>query len=430
MASLLITNGRLFDPSQSLDEVGDIRIEDGAIAAIGPKAGGPADETIDASGKLVTPGLIDMHVHLREPGREDKETIYSGTRAAAAGGFTAVAPMPNTTPVIDTQSGVDHIKQVAARDGAVHVYPVAAVTVGQHGEDIAEFGDLVNHGVVAFSDDGLPVMNANIMRRALQYVSMFGLPILAHEEDSNLAGEGVLHDGVVAMRTGLKGIPSCSETIQIARDIELADFTHGKLHVQHISSLYSVALIKAGKARDVDVTAEVTPHHLTLTDEACLNFDANAKMSPPLRAEADRVALVAALNDGTIDIIATDHAPHTIMEKDLPFVDAPNGCLGMETAFPVIYTRLIATGETTLETVIRAMTMAPAKRLNVEGGTLALGSRADIAVIDLEAERVVDPKTLQSKSSNCPFNGETLKGWPVATVVEGRVVFKDGEILV
>jgi len=431
MASLLIRQGRVFDPSQNLDEVTSILIEDGKIAGIAKNLkDARADQVYEAKGRLVTPGLVDIHTHLREPGREDAETIYTGTRAAAAGGVTTLIPMPNTSPVIDSQSGVNHIRQIALRDGAVHVHPIAAVTVGQKGEAIVEFGDLVTHGAVAFSDDGHPIMNAEIMRRALQYVSMFGAPILAHEEDLNLSSEGCIHEGHVATLTGLKGVPSCAEAIQIARDIELADFTHGKLHVQHVSSLYSANLVRGGKARGVDVTAEVTPHHLTLTEEACLHFDTNAKMNPPLRAEADRKALVAALNDGTIDIIASDHAPHTVIDKELPFTEAPSGVIGMETAFPAIYTRLVETGQTALKIVIRAMTEAPAKRLRIPGGTLAAGAVADVAVFDLETERVVDPAKFFSKSRNCPFRGMKFKGWAVATVVKGEMVYRDGEMLV
>ncbi|MCX7044489.1 MAG: dihydroorotase [Candidatus Sumerlaeota bacterium] len=431
MSSLLIKGGRVLDPSQSLDKVTDILIENGKVVAIGKDiSSSQADKTLDASGRLVTPGLIDMHVHLREPGREDAETIYTGTRAAAAGGFTSVLPMANTLPVIDTQTGVNHLRQIARRDGAVHVHPLAAVTIGQKGEDIVEFGDLVTHGAIAFSDDGHSIMNAEIMRRALEYVSMFGVPILTHSEDINLSAEGMIHEGHVATLTGMKGIPSCAEAIQIARDIELADFTHGKLHVQHVSSLYSAALIQNAKKRKIDVTAEVTPHHLTLNEQACLYFDTNAKMNPPLRAEADRQALIKALNDGIIDIIASDHAPHTDIDKSLPFIEAPNGVIGMETAFPVIYTQLIFTGQCTLATVVRAMTDAPARRLRIPGGTLTAGSQADVAIFDLETERVVEPENFFSKSRNCPYKGMKLKGWPATTIVRGEIVFHNGEILV
>ncbi len=433
MASLLIRGGRILDPSQNMDRVADLLIEDGRVTAIGDTIDAQrAEQSIDARGLLVTPGLVDMHVHLREPGREDAETIKSGTRAAVAGGVTSVVPMANTTPVIDSQSGVNHILQISQRDGVARVHPIAAVTMGQKGEEICEFGDLYNSGAVAFSDDGKAIMNAEIMRRALQYVSMFNVPILTHAEDCDLAAGGHIHEGHVATLTGLKGIPSCAEAIQIARDIELTDFTHAKLHVQHVSSQYSVQLLRAGKNRKekADITAEVSPHHLVLTEQACLHFDTYAKMSPPLRAEADRQSLVEALKDGTIEIIATDHAPHTQIEKDLPFIDAPNGVIGMETAFPVIYTKLIAPGTVPLDTVIRAMTFAPAQRLQLDGiGTLAPGSHGDVALFDLETEKTVDPKKFHSKAVNCPFNGWNLKGWPVYTVVGGQLVYDHGTIV-
>ena len=431
MGTLLIKGGHILDPSQNLDQVADILIEDGLIGAIDKDLSeASADTVVDVAGALVTPGLVDMHVHLREPGREDAETIYTGTRAAAAGGFTSICPMPNTKPVIDSQSGVNHIRQIAHRDAAIHLYPVAAVTVGQLGEEIVEFGDIYKHGAVAFSDDGRAIMNAEIMRRALQYVSMFDLPILAHEEDYNLSANGAIHEGHVSTLTGLKGIPSCAEAIQIARDIELADFTHAKLHIQHVSSLYSVELLRTSKRRRVNVTSEVTPHHLTLTETACLDFNTNAKMSPPLRSEADRRALIEALNDGVIEIIATDHAPHTVIEKDLPFTEAPNGVIGMETAFPVLYTELVLTGQVALPTVVRAMTIAPAQRLQIPGGTLTPGSVADLTVFDLGAEREVNPDAFFSKARNCPWNGRRLRGWPILTIVCGDIIYREGEMLV
>lgn len=431
MESLLIRGGRILDPSQDRDEVLDLLIIDGRVAAleasINPQR---ADRVIEVGGKLVTPGLVDIHVHLREPGREDAETIGTGTRAAAAGGVTSVVPMANTTPVIDSQSGVNHVLQIAERDGVVHVHPIASVTMGQKGEDICEFGDLHKAGAVAFSDDGRSVMNAEIMRRALQYVSMFDVPIMTHSEDNDLASDGCIHEGHVSTLTGLKGIPSSAEAIQIARDIELADFTHAKLHVQHVSSLYSVNRLRNGKRRNVDVTGEVTPHHLVLNETACLHFDTNAKMSPPLRAEADRRALVEALCDGTLEIIATDHAPHTKIAKALPFIDAPNGVIGMETAFPVIYTKLVETGEVPLATVIRAMTVSPARRLKLPAGTLEIGAVADVAIFDLETVKTVDSDRFESKSANCPFEGWELKGWATTTIVAGRVVWDDGKIQV
>ena len=425
--SLLIKNGRIIDPANGRDEVADLRIEEGKVAAIGRNLRAAADEEIDASGKVVAPGFIDMHVHLREPGREDKESIASGTRAAAAGGFTAVCPMPNTTPVCDTAQGLQFLLSRAEANAVVHILPVAAVTQGQGGEAITEFGDLVYYGAVAFSDDGHPIMNAEIMRRALEYTSMFDVPILDHCEDLNLSEEGQMRAGAMATKLGLKGIPDAANSSQVARDIDLARYTGGRVHICHVSVKQSVDYIRTAKADGVNVTCEATPHNLTLTDQALETYDTNFKMKPPLGSETDRRALIEGLRDGTIDCVATDHAPHTDMEKDQVFAEAPFGVIGMETAFPVLYTDLVLKNEIDLVLLIERMTVAPARILRLDKGTLSVGSDADVTILDLDSERTVDPSKVHSRSHNCPFNGRRLKGWPIATVVGGRLVFRNGE---
>ena len=428
--ALLIQNGRIIDPANGLDEAADLLIEDGKVARIGPGLEAGGAETLDASGNLVMPGFVDMHVHLREPGREDKECIASGTRAAAAGGFTSVCPMPNTDPVCDSAQGLQFLLSRARDKAVVNIFPVAAVTRGQLGESIVEFGDLVYYGAVAFSDDGRPIMNAEIMRRALEYTSMFNVPVLDHCDDLHLSEGGQMRSGEMAMRLGLKGIPSAASSSQVARDIDLADYTGGHVHICHVAVRQSVEYIRTAKAKGVRVTCEVTPHHLTLTDRALEGYDTNLKMSPPLGSESDRQALLEGLRDGTIDCIATDHAPHTEMEKDRVMVEAPNGVIGMESAFPVLYTDLVLRGEIALEVLIERMTIAPCRVLGIEKGTLSVGADADVAILDLDTEFILDPEKFFSRSHNCPFVGRKLKGRTAATVVGGRVVFRDGEILV
>jgi dihydroorotase len=427
--TLLIRNGRILDPANGRDETGDILIDGGKIVDIGRDLGAEADETIDASGKLVVPGFVDMHVHLREPGREDKETIGSGTRAAAAGGFTSVCAMANTNPPCDSAQGLQFLAARSQATAVVNVFPVAAVTQGLKGESITEFGDLVYYGAVAFSDDGQPVMNAEIMRRALEYTSMFDKPILDHCEDLNLAAGGQMRAGSMSMRLGLKGIPGAANSSQVARDVDLADDTGGRVHICHVSVPRSLEYIAWAKQKSVGVTCEVTPHHLTLTVDALENYDPHFKMSPPLGTEEDRRALIEGLRSGVIDCIATDHAPHTDMEKDQVFADAPNGVIGLETAFPVLYTDLVLKGDIDLGLLVEKMTVAPSRILRLNKGTLSKGADADIAVIDLEKEFLVDPAKFQSRSHNCPWNGRKLRGQTVATVVAGRVVYRDGAIV-
>ena len=426
MATLLIRGGRVIDPAQDIDRIADLRIVDGRIAGIGPgeTGAGRADETIDAAGMIVTPGLIDMHVHLREPGREEDETIASGTRAALAGGFTSVACIPNTEPPIDTQAAVEFIHQKAARADTCNVFVVACVSRNREGKELAEIGQLVEAGAVAFSDDGAPVSDAELMRRALEYCSMFGKPILAHEEVLELSRGGVMNEGLVSLLLGLGGMPATAEEVMIGRDTALAESTSGRLHVMHVSTAGGVALVRAAKARGVRVTAEACPHHFTLTDESLRTFDANCKMSPPLRTSADVEAIIAGIADGTIDCIATDHAPHAREKKMLELDRAPFGILGLETAIGLSVTRLVAPGHVGWPRLVEAMSTLPARILGLDRGTLRTGSPADVTIIDPDRSWKVDVKSFRSKSINSPFDGWTLRGRAVATIVGGRVKYR------
>jgi dihydroorotase len=426
MATLLIRGGRVIDPAQDIDRIADLRIVDGRIAGIGPGDTGAAraEETIDAAGMIVTPGLIDMHVHLREPGREEDETIASGTKAALAGGFTSVACIPNTEPPIDTQAAVEFIHQKAARADTCNVFVVACVSRNREGKELAEIGQLVEAGAVAFSDDGAPVSDAELMRRALEYCSMFGKPILAHEEVLELSRGGVMNEGIVSLLLGLGGVPAAAEEVMIGRDTALAESTGGRLHVMHVSTAGGVALVRAAKARGVRVTAEACPHHFTLTDESLRTFDANCKMSPPLRTAADVEAIIAGIADGTIDCIATDHAPHAREKKMLELDRAPFGILGLETAIGLSVTRLIVPGHLGWSRLVEAMSTLPARILGIDRGTLRQGSPADVTVIDPDRTWKVDVGTFRSKSINSPFHGWTLRGRAVATIVGGRVKYR------
>ncbi len=426
MATLLIRGGRVIDPAQDIDRIADLRIVDGRIAGIGPgeTGAGRADETIDAAGMIVTPGLIDMHVHLREPGREEDETIASGTRAALAGGFTSVACIPNTEPPIDTQAAVEFIHQKAARADTCNVFVVACVSRNREGKELAEIGQLVEAGAVAFSDDGAPVSDAELMRRALEYCSMFGKTILAHEEVLELSRGGVMNEGLVSLLLGLGGMPAAAEEVMIGRDTALAESTGGRLHVMHVSTAGGVALVRAAKARGVRVTAEACPHHFTLTDESLRTFDANCKMSPPLRTAADVEAIIAGIADGTIDCIATDHAPHAREKKMLELDRAPFGILGLETAIGLSVMRLIVPGRLAWPRLVEAMSTLPARILGLDRGTLRTGSPADVTIIDPDRTWKVDVKSFRSKSINSPFDGWTLRGRAVATIVGGRVKYR------
>ncbi len=429
MTNLLIRGGRVLDPANGRDEIADVLIESGRIQAVGGEIDAGGAEEVAAAGLVVCPGFVDLHVHLREPGREDKETIATGTRAAAAGGFTTICPMPNTDPPIDSATGINHILAVAARDGVVHVQPIAAITRGRQGEAITEFGDLANAGAVAFSDDGASVGNPEIMRRALEYTTMLGRPVFEHAELPDLVGKGVMHDGDIAATLGLPGIPAAAETACVARDIEIAAETGGHLHICHVSTARACELIADAKRRGVRVTAEVTPHHLVLTEEAVQNFSTHVRVSPPLRSTEDRDALRVALRDGVIDCVATDHAPHTTIEKQQPFDQAPPGMIGLDFAFALLHTELVASGILPLETLLERMATAPARLIGLDTGTLRPGAPADIAVLDLDGETRVERETIHSESSNTPFLGRTLRGAVVHTLVGGQMVFSHGEIV-
>lgn len=426
--SILIKNGNLLDPQTGELLRQDLLIENGIIVKMAESLERPAEQTIDVNGKLIVPGLIDLHVHLREPGFEAKETIESGTKAAARGGFTTVCCMPNTRPVIDAPEVIQNILNQAEKSGSARVYPLAAITVRQLGEELTDFVELKKAGAIALSDDGVGIQRADVMKRAMQQAAEVGLPIVAHCEDNSLAHGGCVHDGVFAKKYGLKGIPASAESVHIARDLLLAEETGAYYHVCHISSAQSVRLVRDAKARGLRVTSEVTPHHLLLCDEDIPHPDANWKMNPPLRSREDREALIQGLVDGTIDVIATDHAPHTPEEKAWGMEKAPFGIVGLETAFPLLYTHLVLTGVLTLAQLVEKMTSKPAQVFGLPYGVLAEGKAADLTVIDLELERVVDPAGFLSKGRNTPFAGWKVKGWPVLTMLEGKITWQDRRV--
>ena len=415
----------MIDPASKTDAVADVLLVDGKVEAVAPKLPPRADaEVLDAAGCVVAPGFVDLHVHLREPGREDVETIATGARAAVAGGFTSVCAMPNTDPVTDNQAAVGFIASRARRAGTARVYPIGAVSLGQKGEQLAEFGELVAAGAVGVSDDGRPVATAHLMRTALEYALSFGIPVIDHCEDVSLSSGGAMHEGLVSTRLGLKGIPRASEDVIVARDLQIAELTGGHLHCAHVSTAGAVALIRAAKARGVRVTAEVTPHHLALTDAACEGYETNAKMNPPLREPGDVAALRAALADGTIDCIATDHAPHHYDAKEQEFDNAPFGVVGLETALGVAITELVEGGVLSLGALVRCLSTRPAEVAHLPAGTLAPGAPADVVVFDPAAAWTVDPARFFSKSRNTPFAGRTLRGLVRWTVVGGAIVHR------
>lgn len=426
---LLIKGGAVLDPVAGEITGKDVLVSGGRIAGTGRDLiPGNAVEVLDASGKLVVPGLIDMHVHLREPGYEAKETIQTGTRAAARGGFTSVACMPNTSPVADTAALIRYILDTAGEQGAAHVFPVGSITRGSKGKELAEMGDMRKAGAVAFSDDGMPVANAALMRRAMQYARMLDMPLISHCEDRELSSGGSMHEGYMSTVLGLKGIPATAEEVMVAREILLAGETGCRVHIAHVSTAGSVRLVREAKSRGIPVTAEVTPHHFTLTDEAVAGYNTSTKVNPPLRTAADVAAVKEGLADGTIDVIATDHAPHTLEEKDVEYDQAPFGLVGLETAVGLVWTGLVETGVLTPLQAVTKMTLNPARVLNIPRGTLEPGVVADITVIDPDLIWTVDANLFESRGRNTPFHGMTLKGRAYATVTGGRVRMLGGYV--
>ena len=424
MKALLLKGGRIVDPSQDYDAVGDLLITEGKVEALGRGLTAPdGADVLDVTGKVVAPGLVDIHVHLREPGREDAETVATGAHAAAAGGFTSVCAMPNTDPVTDNQAAVGFIVKQGEAAEAARVYPIGAISIGQKGEHLAEFGELIHAGAVGVSDDGHPVVSSHLMRTALEYSLTFGIPVADHCEDPTLGKGGAMHEGLVSSRLGLKGIPSAAEEIMVARNIMLAELTGGHVHLLHMSTRGSVDLIRRAKDRGINVTAEATPHHFTLTDAACEDYDTNAKMNPPLREQDDVAAVREGLKDGTLDAIATDHAPHHYETKERDFDDAPFGVVGLETALGLGLTVLVEGGVLTLPELVTRMSTVPARVYNLPAGTLARGAQADVVVFDPAARWTVDPKRFRSKSHNTPFAGRELIGKVEYTIVGGKLVF-------
>src|SRR5688572_15526306 len=422
-APLLLRGGRVIDPSQRHDAVADVLLRDGRVDHIGRDIGEPGDtRIIDAGGLIVCPGFIDLHVHLREPGQEHKETIATGVRAAVSGGFTAVCTMPNTDPPIDDPASVGYVRASGIRAGLARVYPAAAVSVGQKGERLTEIGEMIEAGAVAITDDGRPVATAGLMRLALEYARTFGIAVASHCEDMSLSHGGAMNESVVSTRLGLRGIPNAAEDVCIARDLLLAELTGGRLHVQHVSTRGGVAMIRAAKERGVSVTAEATPHHFTLTDDVIEAYRTDAKVNPPLRRAEDRDAVLAGVADGTLDVIATDHAPHHYDEKEQAFEDAPFGLVGLETALGLVLTQLVHAGVIDLPTLVLRMSTAPARAFNLPGGSLLDGALADVTVFDPSWEWTVQPTAFVSKSRNTPFAGRRLRGRAVYTIVHGRIV--------
>jgi dihydroorotase len=428
MSLLLIKGGRVVDPAVGLDDDRDVLIDTGTVRDVGKKIAARGAEVIDATGLVVCPGFIDAHTHLREPGREDKETIATGTAAAAAGGYTAVCAMPNTDPVNDTAGITRLILERAREAAAVRVYPIGAITRGSRGEDLAEYGDLRDAGCVAISDDGRPVASARMMRRALEYAQSFDLPVIDHCEEPTLFQGASMNEGMISTFLGLRGAPGAAEAIAVERDVLLAELTGGRLHIAHISTGASVDAVRRGRKRGVRVTAEVTPHHLLLTDEEVRKseYDTATKMNPPLRAEADRQAVIAGVRDGTIDCIATDHAPHTVDDKKVEFDQAAFGIVGLETAVGLCLDRLVATGLIDLRRLVQLLSAGPAAVLGIPGGSLDPGFPGDVTILDLGRKWRVDPERFASKGRNTPFGGWTLTGAPAFTIVAGRVVWRAG----
>ena len=431
MSSKLIRGGRVIDPSQAADRVTNILVCEGRIAAwdVSETDVPEGTEILDATGKIVVPGLIDMHVHLREPGREEDETIATGTAAAVCGGFTSIACMPNTDPPMDTQSSLEFVRHQAEQAGCCNVFSVGCVSKNREGKELAEIGMLVASGAVAFSDDGAPVYNAELMREAFQYCRMFDKPVLNHAEIPELTRGGVMHAGGVSMQLGLPGMPEAAEAAMVSRDIALAEATGGRLHIMHVSTRDAIESVARAKQRGVAVTAEVTPHHFTLTDECLRTFDSNYKMNPPLRPEEHRAACVRGLQEGVIDVIATDHAPHASEKKQCEIDLAPFGIVGLETALGLVITQLVEPGLLDWSSAIAKMTINPAKILGLAKGTLAVGADADITIIDPKVQWIVDPTQFASKGKNTPFGGMKLVGRADSVLVAGVVKARKGQLV-
>jgi len=427
--SLLIQGGRIIDPSQGIDKIGSLLIAEGKISWLGEiNPPQPDYDVLHAEGLIVCPGFIDLHCHLRQPGAEEKETIATGTQAAARGGFTTICCMPNTSPPLDNEATINYVKATAAKEGIVRVLPIGCVSKGRKGEELVDMGELEAAGVIAYSDDGEPVSNPQLMRQALDYSRAFGLPVIDHCENKAISEGGQINEGIVSLELGLRGIPDAAEETIVHRDLALARQTGGRLHIAHVSTEGSVELIRHGKEQGIRVTAEVTPHHLTLTEEAALGFNTSAKVNPPLRTRRDIQALIRGLNEGVIDIIATDHAPHTEADKKCEFIQAAFGISGFETALGSLMS-LVHTGELSLNTLIARLTSEPARILNYEKlGTLAVGVPADITIFDPDKEWVVDTRYFASKGKNTPLAGSVLKGKVMATLFQGKPVYKDDSI--
>ena len=431
MPALIIKNGRVIDPASGHDGIADVWIENGVVKGVGPGLAAAGASVFDVTGLIVAPGFIDMHVHLREPGFEHAETIESGSRAAAAGGFTSICPMPNTSPVNDSATVTSYIVEKARRHAIVNVFPIGAITKGSAGEELAAIGSMKQAGAVAISDDGRPVMNARVMRRAMECALSFGLPVINHCEDLHLSAGGDMHEGLESVRLGLRGIPGVSEEVMVARDILLAELTGARYHVAHISSKHSVAMVGFAKARGLAVTAEVTPHHFALADTDMRPYDSNYKMKPPLRSVTDVERMIEGVVDGAIDAIATDHAPHAGSEKMQEFEQCPFGILGLETAIGLTLERLLHNGRISLAHFVRLFTQNPAKILNLghsdrgpARGTLAPGAAGDVTIFSTEREWIYDVNKSFSKSRNSPFDGKKFRGGPAATVVGGEIVWQ------
>ena len=424
MPALLIKNGRVIDPASGHDAVADVWIEDGVIQGVGPNLSPAGAEVFDASGLVVAPGFIDMHVHLREPGFEHSETIESGARAAAAGGFTSICPMPNTAPVNDSPTVTTYIIEKARRHAVVNVFPIGAITRGSLGEELAAIGSMRQAGAVAISDDGRPVMNAQLMRRAMEFARSFHMPVINHCEDLHLSAGGDMHEGAESVRLGLRGIPGSSEDVMVARDILLAEVTGARYHVAHISSRHSVEMVAFAKLKGLPVTSEATPHHLTLTDAGMIPYDSNYKMKPPLRSAGDVNAVVEGVVNGAIDAIATDHAPHAGSEKMQEFEKCPFGIIGLETALGIALDCLVHSGKISLGRLIEMFTVNPARILSIPRGTLAAGAPADVTIFSTDRQWTYDVNKSLSKSRNSPFDGVSFRGGPVVTIVSGKIVWQ------